>query len=232
VTSAHRPDDGRESANVEARVMLAAAEVLTAERERVLRGTHHDVLDELLAASIAITALTHDVEPALRLQLDDALHALERAVALLRASMFEQPTMELTRVRPTALLADSLQASAKPIGFTPTLRVDPEVDDIDDPRLLGHLVLSVRELVVNVAQHAAATSAHVALLVVDSTLVLEVADDGVGVPSDHVAGRGFTSLSERAQQLGGDFEVVVPSPGSSGRGTVARWRVPLRRGSP
>ena len=212
--------------------MLAAAEVLTAERERVLRGTHHEVLDELLAASIAITALTHGVDPVLRVQLDDALEALERAVALIRSAMFEQPPVEFGRARPATLLAESLLASARPLGFSPDLHIDDEVDLISDPRLLGHIVLSVRELVANVAQHAAAVSAQVAVQVADGSLEVEVVDDGIGLAPEHVAGGGFTSLRDRAQQLGGRFEVVVPSPDAGRRGTVARWRVPLRGGRP
>ena len=212
--------------------MLAAAEVLTAERERVLRGTNQEVLEELLAASIAITALTHEVGPVLRVQLDDALEALERAVALIRSAMFEQPSVEFGRARPATLLAETLRACARPLGFSPVLHLDDEVDRISDPRLLGHIVLSVRELMSNVARHAAASSAQVAVRVADGSLELEVADDGIGVAPEHVAGGGFTSLRDRAQQLGGRFEVVVPSPDAGGRGTVTRWRVPLRRDRP
>lgn len=212
--------------------MLAAAEVLTAERERVLRGTHHEVLDELLAASIAITALTHEVEPVLRMQLDEALEALERAVALLRTAMFEQPPIEFDRARPATLLTEALRTSTRSLGFAPALHIDDEVDLISDPRLLGHIVLSVRELVANVAQHAAAGSARVEVRIAAGTVEVEVADDGIGVAPDHVDGGGFTSLRDRAQQLGGRFEVVLPSPAAEGRGTVARWRVPLRRDRP
>lgn len=232
MTSAFRSDDGSESANVEARVMLAAAEVLTAERERVLRGTHSEVLDELLAASIAITALTHEVEPVLRMQLDEALEALERAVALLRVAMFDQPPVEITRARPTAMLTEALRTSAGQFGFTSTLHVDDAVDEISDPRLLGHLVLSAREMMTNVARHAAASSAHVEVRVAAGSVEVEVADDGIGLAPDHVDGGGFTSLRQRAQQLGGHFEVVVPSPAEGGRGTVATWRVPWRRERP
>ncbi len=56
-------------------------------------------------------------------------------------------------------------------------------------------------------------------------LVVEVTDDGVGVPADVQVGIGLVSLRERAAELGGTSEVICPAAG----GTVVRARLPLRR---
>jgi two-component system, NarL family, sensor kinase len=49
---------------------------------------------------------------------------------------------------------------------------------------------------------------------VDPDLVLEVRDDGRGVPERPSAGVGLTSMRQRAEELGGSF--VVRSDGSGG----------------
>ena len=56
-------------------------------------------------------------------------------------------------------------------------------------------------------------------------LLVEVADDGVGIPPDVQAGVGLVSLRERAAELGGRTEVSCPATG----GTVVRAWLPLSR---
>ncbi len=80
------------------------------------------------------------------------------------------------------------------------------------------------EALTNVARHASATTCTVRLDVVDSALLVEVADDGAGIPADAQAGVGLVGLRERAAELGGRSEVTCPSTG----GTVVRAWLPLR----
>ncbi|HEU5036256.1 MAG TPA: sensor histidine kinase [Nocardioides sp.] len=80
------------------------------------------------------------------------------------------------------------------------------------------------EAMTNVARHARATTCTVRLDVVDSALLVEVADDGTGVPADVQAGVGLVGLRERAAELGGRSEVTCPPSG----GTVVRAWLPLR----
>ncbi len=80
------------------------------------------------------------------------------------------------------------------------------------------------EAMTNVARHAAASSATVRLDVVDRELLVEVADDGVGIAPDAQVGVGLVGLRERAAELGGRSEVTCPPTG----GTVVRAWLPLR----
>jgi signal transduction histidine kinase len=59
----------------------------------------------------------------------------------------------------------------------------------------------------------------------DDRLLIEVTDDGVGIPVDVQAGVGLVSLRERADELGGRTEVSCPDTG----GTVVRAWLPLSR---
>ena len=66
-----------------------------------------------------------------------------------------------------------------------------------------------QEAITNVSRHAKASHCRVNLTVDESrnTLVLEVTDDGVGMPDDRLAGVGMTSMRERAEELGGTLTV-------------------------
>jgi signal transduction histidine kinase len=51
---------------------------------------------------------------------------------------------------------------------------------------------------------------------------LEIADNGRGLAGPHAPGVGYTSMRERAAELGGTLDIR-----SAGRGTVCRARLPL-----
>lgn len=81
----------------------------------------------------------------------------------------------------------------------------------------------VAESLTNVVRHAEADSARVRLDVAGTELVVEIADDGIGIGEDVQAGVGLLSIRERAAELGGRADVECPSSG----GTVVRAVLPL-----
>jgi two-component system NarL family sensor kinase len=82
-----------------------------------------------------------------------------------------------------------------------------------------------QEALTNVARHAQAKACRVRLSVdrAGGVLDLEVIDDGVGMPEDHRAGVGLSSMRERAEELGGTCDV---GPAHTG-GTRVLARLPL-----
>jgi signal transduction histidine kinase len=65
------------------------------------------------------------------------------------------------------------------------------------------------EAVNNVIKHARAENCTVSLRIeeqVPNQLIIEILDDGVGLPSDYYPGVGLHSMRERAEELGGTFE--------------------------
>lgn len=92
------------------------------------------------------------------------------------------------------------------------------------------LVRIVQEALSNVRKHACARSAIVRLATEEDELTVEVADDGRGFDSDHLAGTGWPhfgleTMRERAEVIGGRF-AIVSSPDGGTRVTI---RVPLGR---
>lgn len=60
------------------------------------------------------------------------------------------------------------------------------------------------EAFTNIINHAEASACHIKIKIEENSIMLEVSDNGKGLPSDNRAGVGFTSMRERAAELGGE----------------------------
>lgn len=85
-----------------------------------------------------------------------------------------------------------------------------------------HLYRIAQEAVANAVQHASPTQVEVRFRVEGDRLILEVADDGRGVPAEARAGVGMRSMRHRAERLGGELH-IEPRPGG---GTTVRCVAP------
>ena len=83
----------------------------------------------------------------------------------------------------------------------------------------------IQEALTNVVHHAQAGCAVVRLRL-DRQLLIEVADDGVGITGGRVGGMGLRSMRERAAELGGSFSIEP----ASGGGTIIRAALPTGQG--
>jgi CheY-like chemotaxis protein len=81
----------------------------------------------------------------------------------------------------------------------------------------------VAEALTNVAKYAGASAARVRLELQETTVVIEVADDGVG-GADVDAGTGLRGLADRVEALGGRLDLDSPAGG----GTILRAAIPCR----
>ncbi|MGO4535354.1 histidine kinase [Leifsonia sp. 2MCAF36] len=98
------------------------------------------------------------------------------------------------------------------------LNIVYETDLASTPSAATQLALYriVQESLTNVGRHAQATSVTIRLSEGDGWYVLSVQDDGRGLPADAVSrttGRGMLGMRERAELLGGRFEVRTPDGG-------------------
>ncbi len=64
------------------------------------------------------------------------------------------------------------------------------------------------EAVTNILRHAEAQSASIRLYSQENDVVLEILDDGIGLVENGLPGVGLRSMRERAEELGGRFEVL------------------------
>ncbi len=98
----------------------------------------------------------------------------------------------------------------------------------EDTKVL--LFKTVRELLVNIVKHAKASYVRIDLRCDETTLLIQVWDDGVGLPEGDFLKKcrtkecfGLLSIRERLTYLGGEFAVKNASP----QGTLATLRVPM-----
>ncbi len=80
------------------------------------------------------------------------------------------------------------------------------------------------EAMANAIKHSGAGTCDVSLKVEGGNLVVTSIDDGVGLPGVVQAGVGLRSMRERAEELGGQFDI-----GGAGRGTVVCAAIPISR---
>jgi signal transduction histidine kinase len=138
-------------------------------------------------------------------------------------------------LRPPALddlgLVESLRRIAERYGSEGEhLRVSVEAPE-ELPNLPAAVEVAVyritQEALTNVVRHARAHSC-VVQLAVNEDVVLEIVDDGVGIPAQRSAGVGLSSMRERASELGGSCVVQPTREG----GTQVLVRLPLPKESP
>ncbi|HEY3868689.1 MAG TPA: ATP-binding protein [Actinocrinis sp.] len=72
----------------------------------------------------------------------------------------------------------------------------------------------------NAARHAQARGAEVRLTADGTALVLDVRDDGVGLPDAVRGGVGLESVARRAAELGGTFQIMAADRGTHLRATL------------
>src|SRR5208282_1498315 len=101
--------------------------------------------------------------------------------------------------------------------------------DLDvDPERATAIFRIFQETLTNVARHAAARKVEVRLAREDGDLILEVHDDGKGIPEHKLSSTeslGILGMRERVMLLGGELKITsLP-----GNGTTVRVLIPAAR---
>ena len=112
------------------------------------------------------------------------------------------------------------------LGFAPSLRLGAGLGTQVGPEVADQVLAALREALSNAARHASASRVDVTVDVgPDGMLVVQVTDDGIGIPAE---GRrsGLRNLARRAEKLGGELRLELAGPGAARPGTRLEWRVP------
>src|SRR5215207_2095514 len=200
------------------------------ERRRLRRDLHNGLGAQLAGLNVQAGTLRRliprdpDAAEELVVELRDELRS---AIADIRHLVYD--------LRPPALddlgLAEALRRLAERYGSEGEhLHVSVEAPE-DLPGLPAAVEVAVyritQEALTNVVRHARARTCLVRLAV-NGDVVLEIVDDGVGIPKERSAGVGLSSMRERAAELGGSC-VVEPAPKG---GTKVLVHLPLPKESP
>lgn len=195
---------------------------LIEEDERIARDLHDTIVQRAFAVGMSLEAVRRLASGPVLERIDAAVQGLDDMIRDLRNAIFRL-SHPLEAASAGGLLRELAVELSGQLGFPPRLAVRGSVDEAVRGELSGELLAVTREAVSNVARHARASAVEVVVAVDDGWLVLSVTDDGVGIPGVPKAGNGLANMAQRAERLGGTFQVATAVP----RGSTLTWRVPL-----
>lgn len=204
--------------------------VLSREEERRrLRRDLHDGIGPALAGLTLKAETAQALLPPGNEQVADQLAALSDEI---RATVTDVRRL-VEGLRPPALdelgLLEACRQSISRLAQGSGITVTVSAHDL--PELPAAVEVAayriVQEAATNTIRHAAAETLDVVITVSESTLTVSIADDGIGLrpaagqtPAE--GGNGLTTMAERAQELGGTFDISA-----RGRGTQVEAALPL-----
>jgi signal transduction histidine kinase len=216
---------------------LERAVIAREEERRRLRRDIHDRLGPVLAASgmqieLVRSRLARDPDQAQALlsavaaTQQEAITDLRRLVEGLRPPVLDQRGL-VGAVRERADQLNDLASRAStqaPGGRGLVVMVDASADLEPLPaavEVAAYHIIS--EALTNVVKHAQARECVVRLWRHEDALLVEVHDDGTGLPANYRAGAGLNTIRERATELGGEASAARAGTG----GTLVQARMPL-----
>jgi len=198
---------------------------LIADRERIAKELHDDVIQSLFAEGMALqSALGVVNDPAaITNRLESSIEHIDRVIRDLRNYIFAlRPGVAADRQ-----LDRSLRDLAKDFASA-GMHVDVDTDELAVSQLAGQaadVVQFTREALSNAVRHSGGQAVRVSLVSLGVSALLEVSDDGSGfdVASSGAIGHGLSNLRARAEALGGELDIES----EPGKGTWVRVRIPF-----
>jgi signal transduction histidine kinase len=197
----------------------------TAERERLVRDLHDGLSAQLVTTLRGVERGALDTRA--------VAGSLQESLDELRLLM---DSGDIGDYLPGALASwrNRWEARLQAAGIALAWHIADSVDGVllpDDTTM--HVMRILQEAAANVVKHSRATSMRMSARVEErdggESLVLEVEDDGGGMPSalpgEH-RGRGVRNMAHRANQIGAALQV---GPGEGGRGTRVALTLPVTR---
>lgn len=204
------------------------------ERRRIARELHDSTAQTLTALILALTAL----EKSKSRWSGKTRRALKESLALANQCSREVRTLSyllhpplLEELGLISALRHYVAGLTQRGDFRVDLDVAPNFDRLTPEIELG-LFRVVQESLINIRRHSGSTAARIRILQNAGFVVLEVSDEGRGLPQELVGpgkrmisalGVGMAGMQERVEQLGGWVEIE-----SSSRGTTVRAFLPYR----
>ncbi|GLP76783.1 diguanylate cyclase [Mycobacterium antarcticum] len=194
---------------------------IVADRERIAHDLHDHVIQRLFATGMHLQGtIARSHSPEVVERLNRTLDDLQATIEDIRTTIFglQSPVRgKGFRQRVQHLFA----------GLTEDLATETRLHlsgplTVVDGSLAEHAEAVLTELISNAVRHSGAGLITVDVAIADE-LVIQVIDDGHGIPADNQRHSGLSNVERRAEQAGGHCEVSS----TAGLGTSVTWRAPL-----
>jgi signal transduction histidine kinase len=202
------------------------------ERLRVAREIHDELGQTLTAAGMELAMLKKDRDmPALAKQkissvlglIDDSIEDIQRICTELRPRILDHLGLKAAIEWQTKKFAERGKFSCF---------LDLPHTHLSLPSSVATSVFRIfQETLTNIARHAKAANVRIRLGIEDTVMLLEIHDDGKGIPRHRISGKdsfGIIGIRERVHQLGGK----VTFKGVRNKGTTVTVTIPLNKGVP
>lgn len=224
-----RSTEGYLAAQAERNVLRRRLEhvLVEHERKRIARDLHDGLGGQLAALAWAAEALVAE-QPHASGELGLIAERARSGLGELRWLMSDLKHASMTLEQFAASLRSSgAHIAPRHIAYS----VEPHGDVTLPPELCYQLSLMIREATVNAFRHAGATRVTVTL-VHDAQLLIEVSDDGRGLPPEarEQSRGGLAHLRQRAEQLGA--QLAIDSSSSGTRVSIRMAFTAAERGEP
>ncbi|HYU61663.1 MAG TPA: PAS domain S-box protein [Solirubrobacterales bacterium] len=219
-----RAREVQELADQRARLVLELMSAEERERRRISQALHDDALQNLLAAKQDLIDARRNGERDVE-AIGRAEESIGRTIEQLRDTALELHPLLLENEGLAVALDAVAKGAAALGGFRCSVRVETDASGVNDQVVLA----IVRELLVNAAKHSDADRVSVVVERDDGQLVLDVVDDGKGMPATRYEAAlseghlGLASIAQRLDALGGALE-VSSAPGG---GTAVSAALPV-----
>jgi len=195
---------------------------ILAERERIAHDLHDHVIQRLFAAGMDLQGtLARARSPEVADRLNRTLDDLQTIIEEIRTTIFQLklPRGEHGdfRQRLQRVVADLTEYR----DIVTTVRLHGPMTAVGG-ELAEHAEAVAAEAISNALRHSGGSRLTVEVSVGDMFL-LDVVDNGRGIPADNQRSSGLANMKHRAEQLGGTCEVTNPPEG----GTRVHWIAPL-----
>ncbi len=234
VTDARRAEESLQKSYQELQALSARLRsVREEEASRIAREVHDEVGQALAALRWDVDWLRQKLEPSPAQPADGEIAERLQSMPRLLDSATDVAHRITTELRPVILdmlgLEEAIDWYVEPLAERTGISFHLQSDlagVVLDPDRSTALFRILQEALTNVARHSGATTVDIRLRGEPTRVVLEVADDGKGIPVEAVedsSSLGLLGMRERARALGGDVQVHRNANG----GTTVRATTPL-----
>lgn len=194
------------------------------DRERIAHDLHDQVIQRVFAVGMDLQGVVARVRsPALNERLSNSVDELQAVITEIRSTIFNLQKPAEAHGAFAKRIRHAFQRLTEDREMAATLTVSGPMEVVA-PSLVDDAEAVVLEGLSNAVRHSGAAAVAVEIAVGED-LVVEVCDDGQGIPAESRRRSGLANLAARARAAGGELVIDTPPSG----GTRLIWSVPLAR---